>query len=526
MAPTRPSQGPERLLAALRAPLGQTPAAAIASFLLGLSAVAGIALVFEGQTLLGILSVLLLPGAYLLYRWPESAVSAVAFVLYSNAAVVAVRFHGAPFFVAAVFPLLLGIPIARDVLLHRQRLLVPRAFPYVFAFFVVQLVGALFSVRPEEAMTEFLMNASEGLILYLLMANAVRTPRVLQQVLATLLAAGTFMGAVVLTQQVTKSYDNIYGGFAQMNDDTEGFDTGKDDVQGDVRQPRLSGPVGEKNRFAQIMAMLIPIAMFQYLAARSMRGQIAAVGALILIAVGCALAFSRGAAVGIAMMFAVMIWMGHVRLRHLGLALLAVVAVAILVPQYAARLATLGSVASLATGGTMVENTDGATQGRITELVTAGIVFAEHPVIGVGPGMFGHHYLESSRIAGGRVRVATRQAHSLLPGIAAEHGILGLGAFLVVLFVSIRDLVVARRRWLGLRPDLGHACTGLLLCIVVYLTTSVFLHAAYIRYFWFVLGLSAAASHLVAGEEQSEIATLVRRVYGLAARPDQRSQIG
>src|SRR4029434_1208703 len=106
-----------------------------------------------------------------------------------------------------------------------------------------------------------------------------------------------------------------------------------------------------------------------------------------------------------------------------------------------------------------------------------------------------------------------------------EDGILGLGAFLAVLFVSIRDLVAARRRWQGLRPDLAHACTGLLLCIVVYLTTSVFLHAAYIRYFWFVLGLSAAASHLVAGEEKSEIATLVRRVYGLATRQEQRTPI-
>ena len=173
----------------------------------------------------------------------------------------------------------------------------------------------------------------------------------------------------------------------------------------------------------------------------------------------------------------------------------------------------------------MVANADGATQGRITEMVTAGLVFAEHPLLGVGPGMFGHHYVESARIAGGRVRAATRQAHSLLPGIAAEHGILGLGAFLAVLFVTFRDLAAARRRWQGLRPDLAYACTGLLLCLVVYMTTSVFLHAAYIRYFWFVLGLSAAASHIVVGEENSQLATLVRRVYGLARRPEPRTAV-
>ena len=87
-------------------------------------------------------------------------------------------------------------------------------------------------------------------------------------------------------------------------------------------------------------------------------------------------------------------------------------------------------------------------------------------------------------------------------------------------------LAQARIRWQGIRPDLSYACTGLILCIVVYLTTSVFLHAAYIRYFWFVLGLSTAASHLVASEEGSHLATLVRRVYGLAGRADGRVAIG
>jgi putative inorganic carbon (HCO3(-)) transporter len=501
-----------KVFAALCAPLVRNPKAGLAGVALALSAVAGIGLVFRGQPLLGVVAVLLLPATYLLFRWPESAVSAVAFILYTNASVVAVRFHGAPYFVAAVFPLLLCLPIARNLLLRSERLLIPRAFPYVFAFFVIQLLGALFAIRPEEAMQNLLMNASEGLVLYLLMANAIRSPRVLQQVISTLLLAGTLIGGLVLYQQLTHTYDNDYGGFAQVREDSEGFDTGQDDLEGDVRQPRLSGPIGEKNRFAQVMALLVPIAMFQYLAARSLRGQLGAVAALVMILVGCALGFSRGAAVGLAMMFAVMVWMGHVRLRHMGLALFGVLSVAILVPQYATRLATLGDVASLAAGDTMVANTDGATQGRITEMVTAGLVFADHPILGVGPGMFEHHYVEYARIAGGRVRGHTRQAHSLIPGIAAEDGILGLGAFLAVIYVSLRELDAARRRWQGLRPDLAHVATGLLLCIVVYLTTSVFLHAAYIRYFWFVLGLSAAASHLVAGEERSDLATLVRRV--------------
>jgi hypothetical protein len=454
-----------------------------------------------------------------LCRWPESAASIVAFLLYTNAAVIAVRFHGAPFVVAAAFPLLLGIPIARNLLLRGEQLIIPRATPYIFAFFVIQLVGALFSIRPEEAITNFIGAALEGLVLYLLMVNAIRTPRVLSHVISTLLLAGALIGALVLYQQLTRTYDDEYGGFAQVKSAAQERAEERGEIvslEEDGSQPRLAGPIGEKNRFAQIMAMLVPLAMFQYVAARSLRGQLAAVASLGLVMIGCALGFSRGAAVGLGMMFAVMIWMGHVRLRHLVLAAFGVVAVGIMVPQYAERLATIGDVASLAfdSDGVGVQNADGATRGRVTEMVTAGLVFADHPLLGVGPGMYEHHYVEYARIAGGRVRGTTRQAHSLLPGIAAEHGVFGLVAFLAVIVVSLRELAAARRRWTGLRPDLAHMATGLLLCIVVYLTTSVFLHAAYIRYFWFVLGLAGAASHLVAAEERSDLATLARRVYG------------
>jgi len=521
-APRHPGATPS-----LRAPFAASGTTPLFAWLVVASAAAALALVFLRENTAAVLAMGLLPAAYLLCRWPESAASIVAFILYTNAAVIAVRFHGAPFVVAAAFPLLLGIPIVRNLLLRDEPLIIPRATPYIFAYFVIQLVGALFSIRPEEALSNFVGAALEGLVLYLLMVNAIRTPRVLSQVISTLLLAGALIGALVLYQQTTRTYDEEYGGFAQVKSAAQEAAEARGEIlslEQDGSQPRLAGPIGEKNRFAQIMAMLVPLAIFQYMAARSLRGQLAAMASLGLVMIGCALAFSRGAAVGLGMMFAVMIWMGHVRLRHLALAAFAAVAVAIMVPQYAERLATIGDVASLAFDGdgVGVQNADGATRGRLTEMVTAGLVFADHPVLGVGPGMYEHHYVEYARIAGGRVRGTTRQAHSLLPGIAAEHGAFGLAAFLAVIVVSLREIDAARRRWAGLRPDLAHVAAGLQLCIVVYLTTSVFLHAAYIRYFWFVLGLAAAAGHLVAPEERSELATLVRRVYGPPKAPARR----
>jgi hypothetical protein len=48
--------------------------------------------------------------AILSFRRPEVATQAFIFLLYTNAASAAYKFHGVPFFVAALFPLVLALP--------------------------------------------------------------------------------------------------------------------------------------------------------------------------------------------------------------------------------------------------------------------------------------------------------------------------------------------------------------------------------------------------------------------------------
>jgi O-antigen ligase len=445
-------------------------------------------------------------GAYALLRRPDAAVAIAAFALYTNAPAVAVQFHRASFAVAAAFPLLLCLPIARDVLLRGRPLVVAPALPFVLAFGAVQLVGALFSAKPERAMDELLTFVLEGLLLYALVTNAIRTPAVLRQVLWSVIAAGAAMGALVTYQHLSGRYDDEFFGFAQL-DTGEGFAVGEGS-----RQRRLGGPLGMPNRFAQIMAVLVPIAWLQIRASRSRAAKLLAGGALALILVGCALGFSRGAAVGLALGFVVMLAMGLVGVRHLVGVALAIGCVALVAPQYAVRLASLGRVADLSvqTEGPGLENADSSTQGRVTEMLTAVLVFADHPILGVGPGMYPEHYSEYARIAGGRVRTGTREAHNLALHVAAEHGILGLAAFGGAVFVTLGGLVGARRRWAATRPELAALATGLLLALVVYLATSLFLHGSYIRYLWFLLAVAGAAGGLREDGERIASLRLVR----------------
>ena len=70
----------------------------------------------------------------------------------------------------------------------------------------------------------------------------------------------------------------------------------------------------------------------------------------------------------------------------------------------------------------------------------------------------------------------------------------GLTLFLGIVYVVLRDLVRARRRWLTTRPDVANLATGFALAIVAYLATGLFLHLAFERYFWLLIGLAAATA--------------------------------
>jgi O-antigen ligase len=254
------------------------------------------------------------------------------------------------------------------------------------------------------------------------------------------------------------------------------------------------------------------VALYQFRSARTRSTAILSLAALFLILTGCALTFSRGAAVGLAFLFMLMIGLGQVRIRHVAIIVAAIGFVALLVPQYSARVTSILNVASLATktGSPGMDAADGSTRGRITEMVAAVIIFTDHPIVGVGPKMYAQHYIDYARVAGGKVRAGTRQAHNLFLDIAAEHGVLGLAAFIMAVAVTIRELIRARQRWLHSRPDLANLCMGLALALVAHLATGMFLHASYIRYFWFLLAVASSAAHVIDNEKRVSPATLVR----------------
>src|SRR5262245_20685684 len=281
--------------------------------------------------------------AWLTLRNPDLATYAVLFLLYSNVPAVCSTFHGVPKVVAAAFPLLLAVPLGRELLLRRQPLVITPVLLLMVVFLGVQAVGTAFSRDPDTSLLTLATYAVEGVILYLLVTNVLRSKETLRGATWALIAAGIPMSVVPLYQQFTGTFANNYGGLAQV--DGGGFATGAESDEGGSEevQARLAGPIGEKNRYAQVMLVLVPLGLWGVFGARSRVLRVAAAVATASIGLGFVLAFSRGGAVGMGCMFVAMLALRMIDLRKalfvaggLGLLLLAL-------PQYWTRLATIGS---------------------------------------------------------------------------------------------------------------------------------------------------------------------------------------
>jgi putative inorganic carbon (hco3(-)) transporter len=418
---------------------------------------------------------------------------------YLNVPVVVASAVGLPTGNAAAFALLLALPVVLALVVGRQPLVVTPALALMVVWLVVLVACSIAAVSDggdggPAAITTFL---TEGLLLYLLVVNAVRSPEMMRAVIWALLIAGGAMGAISLWQETTHAYHETLLGFAQVND--EAFKVG-DTVNGKLLRPRLSGPIGDQTRYGQVLLLLVPLAISRIRAERrvALRSLAAALGGLIL--TGMVLSFSRGAAVALAVIAVVMVAVGFVRLRHLlatGLAL-AVVVMAV-VPEYGLRVRSLGA-ADTATA--QDSRADAAIRGRATENLAALAKFRDHPFLGAGPGGFFRRYSqEEANKLGLRFLGKNRRAHNMYLEIAADTGIIGLAAFLAIVAATLAQLHRVARVWAAVgREDLVVLAQAFALALVAYLASAAFLQLSYQRYFWFLLALANATAWMLRRE--------------------------
>ena len=452
-----------------------------------------------------------------LLLWPELATLLTVLLLYLNVPAILTKRHGVPVAAAGALILLLGLPLLHALFVRREEPRGDTALRVMLAYLGVVVVSALGARDPAVALEYAQRFVLEGIMVYWLVLNAVRSRATLRRVVWTVVAAGSLLGALTAYQEVTGSFRQEFGGLAERNFEfTELRALDRDDPEvrerlqafaersrsGDGRAQRANGPMDEPNRFGQILVVLLPLALFCYRVGRGVWTRLAAALAGGLILCGVMFSHSRGAfvtALGLVALAGYIRWIPRSHL--LAGALAALLLAPLVAPRVVARVASIASTTSLVESGAGA-SADGAIKARAAAMLAAANVFMDHPVLGVGAGQFKPFY--SARYQEKDPRHAFREAqdfyaHSLYLQLAAELGVVGLAVFLAIFAVLLRDLDRARRRWRVSHPESAELATALLFAILGYLGTSVFLHIGFQRYLWLLAALAGAALHLLRG---------------------------
>jgi O-antigen ligase len=109
--------------------------------------------------------------------------------------------------------------------------------------------------------------------------------------------------------------------------------------------------------------------------------------------------------------------------------------------------------------------------------------------LGVGVGNYNANFTYYARELG--LSHEAGAAHNLYLEIAAERGILGLLAFLAIIYSTFRVLNSTKRMALNKNfKEFAAICDALSTGLTGYLVAATFLHDAHIRYFWVLLGIA------------------------------------
>jgi putative inorganic carbon (HCO3(-)) transporter len=421
---------------------------------------------------------------------PDAATGVVVFALYTNTPSVAYSFEGVPIYIAGSVLALILIPFLYYLIFEHRPVVFTRPFRLMLVYLAVSLASAAVSRDAAQSAGRISAYLAEGIAIYFLVTNTIRSQKSLRVVTWALVLAGMLLGALSTYQGVTRKYQQNFGGLAQVQ--TVDEDTGER-----LAQPRAAGPIGETNRYAQLMLVLLPLALFRWWDERSILLRAASAVAVLVIVSAIAFTFSRGAGVAAILMLLLLRVLGYLKTKHLIVAIAAAGLVcAAIAPLYLLRFSRLSSA-------TDIRSADSAMRGRATENLAALRIFLGHPLLGVGPGQAPVLIQVYGNADGYRRLDTSRRAHNMYLEELAETGVVGFLTFIAIVASTLIQLERARRYCSEFRSEEAHLITGILVAIATYMFSALFLHLAFIRYYYLLLALGGVTAHLL-GDQASQ----------------------
>lgn len=418
-------------------------------------------------------------------RIRQAALPLLVGMVYLNLSHILVRRYDVPSLLQGLVIILaltaiaeLGIEGMANVLLQ------PLTF-LLAAYCAVLLLTTTYARDPQLANARFLDTAKAFGIFLLIVALGSSVRRLLAAA-ATLVASATFLSLLGVYQTITGTYNRWFAGFARVKNAQ---------IYGDVFQPRIAGPLGDPNFFAQILLIAVPVALFLGWESRG-KARLAAFACTAVIVAATLLTYSRGGMLALGVILVLALIAHRVNRRRMIAGALALIALLfVLPPSFTRRFITIELILP---GGERSMQRDSSFEKRKLLTATAWVTFKDHPFLGVGAGNYTvwfDHYSErvSSEARGYDDPGEVHYPHNLYLEIGAESGLLGLAVFAAIVFVTFAHLRSAHRLLLeeGLRRE-AFVARALQLGLIGYLLSSLFLHGHFQRYLFLVFALAAA----------------------------------
>jgi putative inorganic carbon (hco3(-)) transporter len=402
----------------------------------------------------------------------------------------------------------LAVPLTYQIVTRKEKLEFDCGFALMSAYLVVLLLSSFFARDVQTFYSQITDYLLEGLGLYFLVTNVIRDLPMLRRAIWALLLAGTLMSGLTLFQRTTRTQSNIYGGMAQVgagnekparqiarnktdNLTQEGLRTG---------EFRAAGPIGEPNRYAQVLVVLLPLGILQFRIERSLKLRAAALIASTMILGGMCLTFSRGALLTAAIVFALMAVTRLLNAKQILASAAALLLFVVFVnPEVTTRLASLEKLKVLfSRTHSASEAPDSSAILRYEENVAAWRVFLDHPILGIGPGHFSFFYsIPYTNRIGLMQQTKGYRGHNLYLETLAETGLIGLLSLLAIIFAVLRGLWKEHQCLARRCPELDRVAIGFFLSLTAYAISAVFAHLSYQRYFWVLVAVSSAAVRII-----------------------------
>jgi len=353
---------------------------------------------------------------------------------------------------------------------------------FLLAYFFMVIGSFLVASDKNQAITEILDLGKDMVIIYCILF-ALRDSKSWKQTIWLIIITTVALCCLSLYQLITHNYTQTFFGTASVT---------MDKVLSDSSTPRIGGPINAPNLWGQILVAVSTLLIFRIIHEKRTTIKLAGFFMLGIISYIILNTYSRGAYLVLAIDVVLILFI--IEKQFNPLIAFAVLGILILLlpfipSSYRDRFITLSDFT--ADNGIYQ---DTSFRGRTSEMLTGLTMFATHPILGVGAGNYPINYQQYAQLIGIEFRAQQRDPHSLYVQLLAETGILGTIAFLGMVFSLILALNRACRA-IELSPHLQDWLpwiSAIRLAIISYLLTSVFLHNAYIRYFWILVAMALA----------------------------------